>query len=272
MVRINKDIEVTIDEHWAALNVTGDEQLVHRDANAAAEFLKTENEIIMQGVHLAGFLETLLPLKDMKKQYLLKRDIEFFKDSAVGININSGKVNLHYEFNIIQDNPFYVQSFKVRTDSKDIFFGKIYSTDNFGAFTDVMKRQNNFHEIFKYNSIAERPFLLEIPLDYTKINDFCRAIHMTREEYKDKYGEQFAGSFVSMKEPGILVSLLGDPKKSKYIFKKQNSEIYANTPSDKIQIFGEKTEKMKMRKVGTILKDGLGSILTGGETVAFAFS
>jgi hypothetical protein len=185
--------------------------------------------------------------------------------------MNTGKVNLHCEFKIIKSNPFYLQEFKVRTDLKDIFFGKIYTTDNFGAFRDVMEREKNFYNIFKYNSSVEKPFLLEIPLDYTKIDDFCKSIHMPREEYKRKYGEQFAGSFISMKEPWILASLLGDPKKSKYIFKKKDSEVYANTPSEKVYIFGEKKEKMKMRKVNTILKDGLGSLLAGGETVAFAF-
>jgi len=261
------EVIATIDDHWNAL-VSEDEQAVHRDAAKAEEFLKKKDEIIMQGVHIIGLISSQLEIQD---HYQLKRELKFLQDSAVGINVRGGQVKLYYDFKVEKNNPFFLHEIKIRDDNREILTGKIYTTKTYDVFKDVMKRMNNFHDIFKYNTNPKKPKIAEISLNSCKLEKYLSAIHMDKGYYNKMYGDAYSADFISFFEPANAVGALGNLNDKKYIFKKQTFESYMkNSETDKIFLYGDKTSKMAMTWVNMFLKDGLGNNLSGSETVAVA--
>jgi hypothetical protein len=264
---IEYPVKLTIDEHWLARKITGDEQEVHKNPEKAALFLGREGEVIVQGIQLIELINSFPPIKG---SYKLRREVEFMKNSAVGIKVDNGEVNLTYGFREFHPPQSPVTSYEViaRDDSRTIFTGRIYITRFKDVYDDIVARKPE--SIFKYQGNGQ-PKIGEIKMNPGHIDDLCKAIHISREDYDRENGESFSNSYISMKSIGSLVNIIGDIKEKKYIFKKQVSENYSvNSKSEIVVLYGENYKKMAMNKVSSVAKDCLGNMLIGSETIAFA--
>ena len=257
--------KVTIDEHWHAKNVTLDDQDVHKNSEKAEVILGRKGEVILQGIHLIELMNSFPPIKG---KYRLRKEIEFTKN-PVGIKIDNGEVTIQYRFKEFRpaQSPITAYNLAAIHDSKPIFTGKIYLTKYKDAYDDVMQRKIA-SDLFKYKSNG-KPEIGKMRMDYKCIDDLCKAIHISRDDYDKENGESFSDSYISMRKIGFLVNNLGNINEKNYIFKREISETYSiNSKSETITLYAENIKKMAMNKVFSVATDCLGNMLMGGETVA----